>query len=137
MNKSRPDIFRLRCLFLCLFFAVMCFFSSHAYAARFSGEYFLKVCALDKQGEELVPGGKIACQAYISAVIDYHNFMRTLDSAGPKSFCLPESVSLNEIHLVVLLYFAEHKKLHRNFIAAPGVEMALIDAYPCQRKKKK
>ncbi|MBK9586953.1 MAG: hypothetical protein KA099_04805 [Alphaproteobacteria bacterium] len=137
MNKSRPDIFRQRCLFLCLFFAAVCFSPIQAHAARFSGEYFLKVCALDKQGEELVPGGKIACQAYISAVIDYHNFLRTLDSAGPRSFCLPEETSLNEVHLIVLLYFLKNKKLHRNFIAAPGVEMALMDAYPCQRKKKK
>lgn len=112
-------------------------FAGEAQAARFSGEYFLKVCALDKQAEEIVPGGKIACQSYISAVIDYHNFMRTLDSAGPKSFCLPESVSLNEVHLVVLLYFLKHKKLHNKYIAAPGVEMALMDAYPCNRQKKK
>ncbi len=129
----------IRPLLLCLFLAFfhLGIFSGQAYAARFSGEYFLKVCALDKDGEEMVPGGKIACQAYISAVIDYHNFLRTLDSAGPRSFCLPEKVSLNQIHLIVLLYFLKHKKLHRNFIAAPGVEMALMDAYPCNRQKKK
>lgn len=110
---------------------------SKAEAARFSGEYFLKVCALDKNGNEIVAGGKIACQSYISAVIDYHNFLRTLDSAGPSSFCLPDEVSLNEVHLVVLLYFMKNQKLHRKFIAAPGVEMALIDAYPCDGKKRK
>lgn len=111
--------------------------SAEAHAARFSGEYLLKVCALDRNGNEIVDGGKIACQSYISAVIDYHNFLRTLDSAGPSSFCLPDEISLNEIHLVVLLYFMKNQKLHRKFIAAPGVEMALIDAYPCEGKKRK
>lgn len=109
---------------------------SRAEAARFSGEYFLKVCALDRSGNEIVAGGKIACQSYISAIIDYHNFLRTLNSANSPSFCIPENVSLNEIHLVVLLYFMKNQKLHRKFIAAPGVELALIDAYPCGGKKK-
>lgn len=124
-------------LFLSVFAASALALSSKAYAARFSGEYLLKVCALDRNGNEIVEGGKIACQSYISAVIDYHNFLRTLDSAGPSSFCLPDEISLNEVHLVVLLYFMKNQKLHRKFIAAPGVEMALIDAYPCDGKKRK
>lgn len=127
----------LAVLFLSVFAASALALSSNAYAARFSGEYLLKVCALDRNGNEIVEGGKIACQSYISAVIDYHNFLRTLDSAGPSSFCLPDEISLNEVHLVVLLYFMKNQKLHRKFIAAPGVEMALIDAYPCDGKKRK
>lgn len=124
-------------LFLSVLAVSLLSLSTGAHAARFSGEYLLKVCALDRNGNEIVDGGKIACQSYISAVIDYHNFLRTLDSAGPSSFCLPDEISLNEIHLVVLLYFMKNQKLHRKFIAAPGVEMALIDAYPCEGKKRK
>ncbi|MCB1680516.1 MAG: hypothetical protein H6858_02525 [Rhodospirillales bacterium] len=135
MNRHGSAFKRLICVFAGLLCVAVVLCPEKAYAARFSGEYLLKVCALDKQGEEMVPGGKIACQSYISAVIDYHNFLRTLDAAGPDSFCIPDDVSLNEIQLVVLLYFLKNKKLHKNFIAAPGVEMALIDAYPCNRKK--
>lgn len=143
MNKDRQTGAALffRPFLAVLFLSVLTFgvlsLPSSAHAARFSGEYLLKVCALDRNGNEIVEGGKIACQSYISAVIDYHNFLRTLDSAGPSSFCLPDEISLNEIHLVVLLYFMKNQKLHRKFIAAPGVETALIEAYPCGGKKAK
>lgn len=122
--------------FFCFFFAVFSFYDGSAYAARFSGEYLLRVCALDENGVELVKGGKIACQAYISAIIDYHNFLRSVDSANERTFCVPEEKTLNEIQLEVLLYFMKNKKLHRKFVAAPGVELALSTAYPCHKKRK-
>lgn len=133
-NKGRNEV-----VWVFFFLIVFCFglLPTSSFAARFSGDYLLKVCALDREGNEIVAGGKIACQSYLSAVIDYHNFLKTLDSSGPKSFCLPEDVSLNEVQLVVLLHFMKKEKLHRKFIAAPGVEMALIEKYPCGGKKKK
>ncbi len=108
-----------------------------ARAARFSGEYLLKVCMLDENGNEKVKGGKIACQSYISAIIDYHNFLRSLDATGDKSFCIPESITLNQLQLIVMLYFIQNNKLHRKFVAAPGVEMALLLAFPCNKNNKR
>lgn len=115
--------------------AVLLFLASPASAARFSGEYFVKVCSVDKQGNELITGGKIACQAYISGVIDYQNMTKSMDVSTGIEFCLPQDETLNEIQLRVLAYFYEHNKLHRKFLAAPGVAMALADAYPCRKKK--
>lgn len=111
---------------------VFCFIPS-AQAARFSGEYLIKVCSLDRNGDEIVKGGKIACQAYISGVIDYHNMLKAMDLTGEYNFCIPDNVSLNEIHARVLAYMYERAKLHRKFVAAPGVAMALYSLYPCRK----
>lgn len=89
---------------------------------------------MDKTGEEIVPGGKIACQSYISGVIDYHNMLRSMDlTSSDMNFCIPETVTLNEIHLRVLSYMYKRAKLHRKFVAAPGVAMALFSLYPCRK----
>ncbi|MCB1721859.1 MAG: hypothetical protein KDI11_08910, partial [Alphaproteobacteria bacterium] len=61
-----------------------------AVAARFSGDYLLQVCGSDKQGNELLSGGHIACQAYISGLMDYHNLIRSLGTAPSVDFCVPE-----------------------------------------------
>ncbi len=103
------------------------------HAAQFSGEYFLKVCSIDRSGNELVKGGKIACQAYISGVIDYHNTMSAMDLPMEFKFCLPEKATLNEIHAKVFSYMRGRAKLHRKFVAAPGVAMALFNLYPCRK----
>ncbi len=118
--------------FVIIFGGVFLQNSGSATAAQFSGEYLLKVCALDKNGNEVVRGGKIACQAYISGVIDYHNTLRAMGLTGSDmNFCVPKDVMLNEIHIRVLLYMYERAKLHRKFVAAPGVAMALFSLYPC------
>lgn len=117
----------------------VCFFASggkDAYAARFSGEYFIKVCSVDSAGNELIKGGKIACQAYISGVIDFQNMTKSMDVSTGLDFCIPADVTLNEIQIRVLAYFYEHNKLHRKFLAAPGVALALSSAYPCGKKRK-
>lgn len=125
MVKKRTGLI---CCFLCLFF------TQNAYAARFSGEYLIKVCMMDKSGDEIIPGGKIACQSYISGVIDYHNMLRLMDlTSSDMNFCIPETVTLNEIHLRVLSYMYKRAKLHRKFVAAPGVAMALFSLYPCRK----
>lgn len=104
-----------------------------AWSARFSGEYLIKVCMVNNKGEEIVPGGKIACQAYISGVIDYHNMLRSMDLTSDMNFCIPEDVTLNELHIRVLSYLYKRAKLHRKFVAAPGVAMALFSLYPCNQ----
>ena len=89
---------------------------------------------MDRQGNETVRGGKIACQAYISGVIDYHNTMKDFQNAEDMKgmrYCIPKETTLNEIQWKVLGYLVKHQKMHRKFVAAPGVAMALFAAYPC------
>jgi len=126
--KIRHIVFSV---FLCLF--VVFFGSYKTYAAQFSGEYLIKVCSVNKYGNEVVKGGKIACQAYIAGVIDYHNMLRAMDLTSDMNFCIPDGVTLNEIQLRVLAYMYKRAKLHRKFIAAPGVAMALFSIYPCNK----
>ncbi len=117
--------------FVVVLFVLFLFPARHASAAQFSGEYLIKVCAVDSTGREIVKGGKIACQAYISGVIDYHNMLRAMDLTSDMNFCIPENTSLNELQIRVLAYLYKRAKLHRKFTAAPGVAMALFSLYPC------
>lgn len=104
-----------------------------AQAARFSGAYLVKICGVDAKGKEVAPGAHAACQSYISGVIDYHNMLRSMKIAPDVNFCIPESVSLNHIHSVVLDYL-EHNTVHDSFIAAPAVLLALYEKYPCRKR---
>lgn len=119
--------------FLVIFTVCVFLFAGKSNAAQFSGDYLLKVCSVDRDGNERVAGGKIACQAYISGVIDYHNVLRAMGLTSGMDFCVPEKVTLNELHIRVLVYLYEHVKMHRNFVAAPAVSMALYSLYPCNK----
>lgn len=88
------------------------------------------MCAKDAQGHELVESGHAVCQAYIAAVIDYHNTMQSMDLAPDIKICIPEGTSLNELHDVVLSYL-EFNPQHDNFVAAHAVAIALYEAFPC------
>lgn len=96
----------------------------------------MKVCSVDKAGNEVIPGGKLACQAYIAGVVDFQNMTKSMDVSTGVDFCIPETETLNEIQIRVLAYFYQHNKLHRKFVAAPGVALALSTSYPCHKKKK-
>lgn len=121
---------------LLFMFALILFFliqgNKPSYAARFTGEYLLRVCALDKNNNEQVDGGKVICQSYISGVIDYHNTLRAMDLTSEMNFCIPQDATLNDIQIRVFAYLYRYKKLHRNFVAAPAVSMALFSFYPCK-----
>ena len=41
---------------------------------------------LIRQGMRFVRGGKIACQAYISGIIDYHNTLRAMGLTSDMNF---------------------------------------------------
>ncbi len=123
---------RVNILLCCCFLGVF-FYSYKVSAAQFSGEYLIKVCSVNKYGDEIIKGGKIACQAYIAGVIDYHNMLKAMDLTSDMNFCIPEGVTLNEIQLRVLAYMYKRAKLHRKFVAAPGVAMALFSLYPCNK----
>lgn len=104
-----------------------------AQAARFSGAYLLELCAMDAQGQELVPGGHVACQSYIAGVIDYHNVLQSMD-VGPKvDICIPDNVGSTDLHKIVLKYL-EANKQHDGFVAAPAVTLALYEVFPCKKK---
>lgn len=132
VKRSKLRVFNIAVFFVigaaCLFSS-----SSKSHAAQFSGDYLLKVCSVNRDGGERVSGGKIACQAYISGVIDYHNVLRSMGLTTDMDFCIPEKVTLNELHIRVLVYLYEHVKLHRKFVAAPAVSMALYSLYPCHK----
>lgn len=115
-------------------FAVLIFlvgFTFPAEAARFSGSYLLQVCEMDEDGKEKQNGSHATCQAYISGVIDYHNVLRSLKLAPQVNICIPQNVSLNGLHDVVLRYLRAHGE-HDGFVAAPAVTMALYEVYPCK-----
>ncbi|MCK5374377.1 MAG: hypothetical protein KAJ40_03750 [Alphaproteobacteria bacterium] len=117
--------------------AVFAFLPQSASAAQFSGEYFIKVCSVDSSGHEIIKGGKIACQAYISGLLDYHNTLRAMNLTSDMNFCVPEEVSLNELQIRIFAYMNKRAKLHRKFTAAPGVAMALFSLYPCSGASKR
>lgn len=118
-----------------LVLAVALFVCSPVSAARFSGDYILQVCGIDKDGKELSPGSHIACQAYLSGIIDYHAVMKSLGQYPGVDFCVPEGTGLNEIQNNVVAYIYRHKHEQGPFIAAPSVAIALSKAYPCKKKK--
>ncbi len=111
---------------------VLCILPQRASAARFSGEYLINICALDRKGNEVIKGGQIACQSYLSGVIDYHNMLRSMELTSDMNFCIPSDVTLNALQLRVWLYMKRRAKMHRKFVAAPGVAMALFALYPCR-----
>jgi hypothetical protein len=107
-----------------------------AHAARFTGEYLLQVCASDKNGKEIVPGGHIACQAYIAGVMDYHNLIKSMGTAPGIDFCVPDQEGMYNVQRRVTSYVFRKRSEHAAFIASPGVALALYGAYPCKGKKK-
>lgn len=109
--------------------------SGGADAARFSGAYLVKICGVNDAGSEIAPGAHAACQSYISGIIDYHNMLRSMKMAPDINFCIPENVTLNEVHLYVLEYLRRNPQ-HDSFVAAPAVLMGLYEKYPCGKRKK-
>ncbi|MDB5478313.1 MAG: hypothetical protein JWM96_808 [Alphaproteobacteria bacterium] len=78
---------------------------------------------------------QFACQSYIAGIIDYHNLIRSLRAAPSVDFCLPRELTMGQIRLIVYNYILRHSE-HQDFIAAPGVAMALYSAYPCKKAKR-
>lgn len=105
-------------------------------AAQFSGAYLNKICGVNDKGQEISPGAHAACQSYISGVVDYHNMLRSMKIAPEIDICVPDHVTLNEMHLQVLKYL-EANPQHDSFVAAPAVLLALYAKYPCIARKKK
>jgi len=110
------------------------FTASPVMAANFSGGYLMHVCAMEKDGSERVAGGHTACQAYIAGIIDYHNILKSLGTAPSADFCIPENENLYAIQKNVYRYLYNHRDQHGDFIASPGVGLALHKYYPCRSR---
>lgn len=93
------------------------------------GKSLALLCNSSKQDDQF------SCQSYIAGIIDYHNLIKSLGSAPSVDFCIPVSASMADLKSVVIRYIAAHTE-HQDFIAAPGVAMALYNAYPCARKRR-
>lgn len=132
MRKYKNKYNHITCLILIIVGASL-MFPQKTISANFSGEYLYKVCSVNKDGEEIIKGGKIACQSYIAGVIDYHNMLRSMKLTSDMNFCIPPDTSLNELQLRVLFYLNKKNKLHRKFVASPAVAMALFSFYPCKK----
>lgn len=91
---------------------------------------------MNEQGQEISPGAHAACQSYISGVVDYHNMLRSMKIAPEIDICVPDHVTLNEMHLQLVKYLKANAQ-HDGFVAAPAVLLALYEKYPCPGKKKK
>lgn len=118
--------------------AILCLMSvvpATANAARFTGNYLLEMCAVDKDGKELVQGGHALCQAYIAGLLDYHNLIRSMGAAPSVDFCVPDAAPLNKLQNDVAAYLYKNKNEHGSFVASPGVALALYGAYPCKKRK--
>lgn len=122
----------MRNLSLLTVLIVLCVFTP-AQSARFSGDYLLQMCGYDEAGKEIVEGGHIACQAYIAGILDYHALIRSMGTAPSVDFCVPENVTMNEVHQKITSYVFRNKHEQGPFIAAPGVALGLFQAYPCKK----
>lgn len=119
--------------FFALVFVILCGSAKEGRAARYSGDYLLQMCAVNKEGQELVKGGKIACQAYISGILDYHALLKSLDVEPPGiDFCVPEDVGLNLLQLRLMNYLIKNREAQGPYIASPNVSLALREMYPCK-----
>lgn len=92
------------------------------------GKSLALLCASSKQDDQF------SCQSYIAGIIDYHNLIKSLGSAPSVDFCLTPQVTMAQLKLVVVRYLSAHSE-HQDFIAAPGVAMALYNAYPCKKRR--
>ena len=101
-----------------------------------SAAYLHQICARDENGAEKMAGGHVACQSYISGVIDYHNTLQSLGTSPNVDVCVPKQAKLNDLQEIVWHYLDKNAH-HDAFVAAPAVTLALFQVFPCKVSKKK
>lgn len=124
----------MRIIFFLAAFLMAFSIAPPAHAARITGAYLMQLCDKNGKGEEVLPGGHVACQAYIAGVLDYHSILQSLKLAPDLNICVPDKVTLNDMHDIVLDYLKRNSQ-HDGFVASPAVTMALYQVYPCRKKK--
>jgi len=105
--------------------------SAHALVGPLMKGSTLKLLCSSSKDEDA-----FSCQNYIAGIVDYHNLLKSLGAPPSVDFCVPGNVPMSQIKQVVLIYMTAHTE-HQDFIASPGVVMALYNAYPCARGKKR
>lgn len=97
-----------------------------AMAANMTAGALVNLCQSDDRAD------KRSCHGYIAGIIDYHRLIKSLGTAPGVDFCIPESVSFNQITKQVVNYINRHNQ-HKAFIASPAVTLALFKRYPCKK----
>ena len=112
-------------LTICLFI-MACSGQKDAIAANMTGGALVALCQSDDRAD------KRSCHGYIAGIIDYHRLIKSLGTAPGVDFCIPESVSFNQITELVVTYINRQNQ-HMGFIASPAVTLALFKNYPCKK----
>lgn len=103
---------------------------------QFSGAYLREICKSNADGSETVQGGHTACQAYIAGVLDYNGTLKALGTEPSLSICFPRPVPIVDMQKIVLRYIEKNPPVDA-FTAAPAVIMALAEAFPCKRPRRR
>lgn len=93
-------------------------------AKGLSGEKLIKLC----KSKALADNKR--CIGYIEGIIDYHILIRSLGTAPTVDFCIDPNLKLEAVVVRVVDYLDQYR-MNGPFIAAPGVSLALFDAFPC------
>jgi hypothetical protein len=125
MRQCKP--FLIFCLLMALLFAPI---SARALDGPLMKGRALQLLCTSSKTDDL-----FSCQSYIAGIIDYHNLLKSLGAAPSVDFCVPQAVTMSQLKQVVTIYIAAHTE-HQDFIASPGVVMALYNAYPCGRARR-
>ncbi len=96
--------------------------------ALMTGKTLTLLCTSTKDDDQF------SCQSYIAGIIDYHHLIKSLGTAPSVDFCIPKEVTMGQLKQLVTQYIIAHTE-HQDFIAAPGVAMALYNAHPCKKKR--
>lgn len=116
---------------------ILCAFPAQAQKGpQFSAAYMREICKSDSNGKETVQGGHTACQAYIAGVLDYNGTLKALGTEPSLSICFPREVPITDMQKIVLRYIERNPPVDA-FAAAPTVIMALAEAFPCRRPRRR
>jgi Ssp1 endopeptidase immunity protein Rap1a len=75
------------------------------------------------------------CIGYIAGLLDMYGFMEaaeegTLKKAGNRPFCIPDSVTIDQLADVVVKFLDAHPT-HRHYEAAGLLAGAFMEGFPC------
>jgi hypothetical protein len=85
----------------------------------FDGNWLLRVCGSQQTRER--------CLGYVSGVAD------GIAGAAPRTFCIPEHVTLNQVVDVVMNWLRRFPQMRQDASADVIVNVAISDAWPCTR----
>jgi hypothetical protein len=77
------------------------------------------------------------CIGYIAGLLDMYSFMedaeeKTFKKGGNRPFCIPDSVTIDQVADVVVQFLNAHPT-HRHYAAASLLAGAFMEGFPCPR----